>query len=134
MELATGCSVLHMSARAIESFSEEIWVMIKEKGGQLEQTKKTWTEIPHSKVRSLRQFSKEMSYLENPLENTFQLSSNFNNVFYILALSLGNDFPFLWGRLKIGQVKTDSLLSLCSSLMREHFLRFVRQKSPYRCF
>lgn len=33
MELTTGGNVLHISARAVQSFSEEIWVMKKEKGG-----------------------------------------------------------------------------------------------------
>jgi len=37
--LTTGGKVLHISARAVESFSEEIWVMKKEKGGELEQIK-----------------------------------------------------------------------------------------------
>lgn len=39
MELTTGSNVLHISARAGGAFSEEIWLMKKVKGAQLEQTK-----------------------------------------------------------------------------------------------
>lgn len=59
MELATGCSVLCMSARAIESFSEEIRVMMKEKGGQLEQTKKPGQRFPIQKLGHLGNFQKK---------------------------------------------------------------------------
>lgn len=48
-----------MSARAIESFSEEIRVMMKEKGGQLEQTKKPGQRFPIQKLGHLGNFQKK---------------------------------------------------------------------------
>lgn len=46
MELTTSGNILLISAKAVESFSGEIWVMKKEKGGQLEQTETLDREFP----------------------------------------------------------------------------------------
>lgn len=46
MELTTSHNVLLISAKAVEAFSGEVWVMKKEKGGQLEQTETLDREFP----------------------------------------------------------------------------------------
>lgn len=59
MELITGGNVLHISAKAMESFSGEILIVKKEERGHLDQIKPLDRDSPFRKLNDLGHFQKK---------------------------------------------------------------------------